>query len=111
MYERLDDQTSVQDDAEGPELCRPGARTARQTRRRQPLWQRNRVHAGGLYSPRRIAFPAIQGPLPANVTAEDFLKLFIHEGIIDHLVRETNLYAQQYITKGDNLRPPSSARN
>ena len=33
-------------------------------------------------------------------------------GIIDHLVRETYLYAQQFIAKeGDNLRPHSLARN
>ena len=32
--------------------------------------------------------------------------------IIDHLVRETNLYAQQFIAKeDDNLRPHSLAMN
>ena len=93
---------------------RAGARTFRQARRRQSLWPWNRIH-GGPYNPRRIAFlgnKGIQVPLPANATAEDLFKLYVHEGIIDHLVRETNLYAQQYIAKeGDNLRPHSLASN
>ena len=29
----------------------------------------------------------IQVPLPTNATAEDFFKLYTHEGIIDHLVK------------------------
>ena len=100
-------QTSVHDDAEGPEFCRAGARTARPARRRQPLWQWNRIPEGGPYNPRRIAFSGNEGiqiPLPANATAEHFFKLYIHEGITAPLVRETNLYAQQYIAKEeDNL--------
>ena len=72
--EDVDDQTSIQDDAEGPEFHRAGARTAIQVRRRQPPWQWNRINEGGLYNPRRIVFSGnegIQVPLPANAMAED----------------------------------------
>ena len=111
----VDDQTSGQDDAEGKELHTAGTKTAGQARRRQTLWQWNRIHEGGPYYSRRITFSGnegIQVPVPANATGKDFFKCYIHEGIIDHLVRETNMYTQQYLAKeGDNLRPHSLARN
>ena len=105
--EDVDDHTSIQNDAEGTEFHKAGVRTARQARGRQPLWQWNRIHEGRPYNHRRKAFSEnkeVQVPLPTNAAAEDFFKLYIHEGINDHLVRETNLCAQQYIAKeGDNL--------
>ena len=50
----------------------------------------------------------MQQPLPPNPTEEDFFKLYINEDIIDHIVTQTNLYAQQYIEREqNNLRPHS----
>lgn len=47
-------------------------------------------------------------PLPRNPTAQDFFKLYITDQIIDHIVIQTNLYAQQFIEQHqNNLRPHS----
>ena len=47
-------------------------------------------------------------PLPRNPTAQDFFKLYITDQIIDHIVVQTNLYAQQFIEQHqNNLRPHS----
>ena len=47
-------------------------------------------------------------PLPRNPTVQDFLKLYITDQIIDHIVIQTNLYAQQFIEQlQNNLRPHS----
>ena len=92
----VDDQPSVQDDVDSPEFHREGARNARQATRRKSLWQWNRIHKGGPHNPRRIEFSGSEGiqiTPPTNATAEDFFKLDIHAGIIDYLVRVTNLYA------------------
>ena len=47
-------------------------------------------------------------PLPRNPTAQDFIKLYTTDQIIDHTVVQTNLYAQQFIEQyQNNLRPHS----
>ena len=47
-------------------------------------------------------------PLPRNPTAQDFFKWYITDQIIDHIVVQTNLYAQQFIEQHqNNLRPHS----
>ena len=47
-------------------------------------------------------------PLPRNPTAQDFFKLYITDQIIDHIVVQSNLYAQQFIEQHqNNLRPHS----
>ena len=53
--------SSVQDDAEVQEVHRTGTRTARQARRKLPLWQWNTFHEGGPYNPSRIAFSGNEG--------------------------------------------------
>ena len=47
-------------------------------------------------------------PLPRNPTVQDFFKLYITDQIIEHIVIQTNLYAQQFIEQHqNNLRPHS----
>ena len=47
-------------------------------------------------------------PILRNPTSQDFFKLHIAYGIIDRIVTETNLYAEQFIEKKHgNLRPHS----
>ena len=47
-------------------------------------------------------------PLPRNPTAQNSFKLYITDQIIDHIVMQTNLYAQQFIEQyQNNLRPHS----
>ena len=47
-------------------------------------------------------------PLPRSSSAHDFFKLYITEQIIDHIVIQTNLYAQQFTVQHENhLRPHS----
>ena len=97
----------VQEQSEGPQ---PQGRAGRDRRRLQ-LWQWNRIYPRGPYTPRNIPFTGNEGmqqPLSPNPTAEDFFKLYINEDIIDHIVTQTNLYAQQYIEREqNNLRPHS----
>ena len=77
----------------------------------QPLWYWNRIYPKGLYRPRQIPFTGrerIMQPLPTKSTPLDFFKLYITDNIIDHLVVQTNLYAQQFIEREhNNLRPNS----
>ena len=103
----------VQEQPEGPEFCMEDSEGAREVqeqpegpqpqeragggRRRLQLWQWNRIYPRGPYTPRNIHFTGNEGmqqPLPPNPTAEDFFKLYINEDIIDHIVTQTNLYAQ-----------------
>ena len=106
---RMEDAAArvVQEQPEGPQ---PQGRASRDRRRLQ-LWQWNRIYPRGPYTPRNIPFTGNEGmqqPLPPNPTAEDFFKLYINEDIIDHIVTQTNLYAQQYIEREqNNLRPHS----
>ena len=104
-----DDARSVLDQQEGQQQQRD--RIGRRARRRLPIWQWNRIYPRGPYTPRNITFTGNEGievPLPPNPTAEDFFKLYITEDIIDHIVTQTNLYAQQYIDREqNNLRPYS----
>ena len=92
----------------GPQPCRERGRRAR---RRLPLWQWNRIYPRGPYLPRNIHFTGnegIQVPMLPNPTTEDFFKLYINAEIIDHIVTQTNLYAQQYTEREqNNLRPHS----
>ena len=63
---------------------------------------------GGPYTPRRINFPGderILKPLPENAIAEDFFKIYIDEEIIDHIVRQTNFYAEGYIERERESKP------
>ena len=47
-------------------------------------------------------------PIPRNPTAQDFFKLYITDQIIDRIVVQTNIYAQQFIEQHQyNLRPHS----
>ena len=75
----------------------------------QPLWYRNRIYPRGLYRLRQILFigrERIMQPLPTRSTPIDFFKLYITDKIIDHLVVQTDLYAQQFIEREhNNLRP------
>ena len=100
----------TQDVAGGHREHRRQARVVRRVNRR-PLWQWNRIFQGGPYTPRRINFTGderILKPLPENAIAEDFFKIYIDEEIIDHIVRQTNLYAEGYIERERaNLRPHS----
>ena len=76
-----------------------------------PLWQWNRIYPGDLFRPRNVKFTGeerILVPIPRNPTAQDFFKLYIADQIIDHIVIQTNLYAQQFIEQHqNNLRPHS----
>ena len=76
-----------------------------------PLWQWNRIYPGDPFRPRNVKFTGeerILMPLPRNPTAQDFFKLYITDQIIDHIVLQTNLYAQQFIEQHqNNLRPHS----
>ena len=45
-------------------------------------------------------------PLPRNPTAQDFFKLYITEQLIDQIVTQPSLYAQQFIEQNqNNLKP------
>ena len=47
-------------------------------------------------------------PMPRNPKSQDFFQLYITDEIIDKIVTETNLYAEQFIEKEHgNLRPQS----
>ena len=78
---------------------------------RRPIWQWNRIFPGGAYTPKRINFTEaeqILKPLPPNPIAQDFFKLYIGEEIVDHIVTQTNLYAETYIERErHNFRPHS----
>ena len=72
------------------------------------LWQWNRIYPGNPFRPRNVKFPGeerILVPLPKNPTAQDFFKLYITDQIIDHIVVQTNLYAQQFIEQHQNNPP------
>ena len=110
------DDGDMQDQLEGPAPHRAGIRgTRRQQRenRREPLWQWNRIYKRGDFRAKQIPFTGnegIQVPLPPNATPEDFFKLYIDENIIDHMVIQTNLYAEPYMQgQQNNLRPHSLA--
>ena len=70
-----------------------------------PLWQWNRIYS---FSPKDIPFTGEENiiPLmPRNPTAQDFFQLYITDEVIDRIVTETNLYAEQFIEKEHrNLR-------
>ena len=69
---------------------------------RELLWQWNKIHPRGLHSPSNKNFAGIEGIqiiLSANSTPGYFFKLYIDDEIIGCLVRQTNLYAQQYIER------------
>ena len=76
-----------------------------------PLWQWNRIYPGDPFRPRNVKFTGeerILVPLPRNPTTQDFFKLYITDQSIDHIVVQTNLYAQQFIEQHqNNLRPHS----
>ena len=38
-------------------------------------------------------------PMPRNPTSQDFFQLYITDEIIDRIVTETNLYAEQFTEK------------
>ena len=64
------------------------------------LWQWNRIYPGDPFRPRNIKFTGeerILVPLPRNPNAQDFFKLYITDQIIDHILIQTNLCAQQFI--------------
>ena len=79
----------------------------------QPLWHWNRIYPGGLFRPRNIPFTGqkrILKPLLRNRSTEDFFRLYITVDVIDMIVTETNLYAQQFLARKQNLSPYSFAR-
>ena len=45
----------------------------------------------------------ILNPLPPNPIAQDFFKHYIGEEIVDHIVTQTNLYAETYKLKGKKI--------
>ena len=47
-------------------------------------------------------------PLPRNLTAQDFFKLYITDQIIDYTLIQTNLYAHQFIEQPQNNLTPHS---
>ena len=47
-------------------------------------------------------------PYLENPTAQDFFKLYITEKIIDHILTQANLYAQQSIEQHQNNSRPHS---
>ena len=60
----------------------------------------NRIYLRGLYRPRQVPFTGmerIMQPLPTRSTPIDFFKMYITDKIIDHLLVQTNLHAQQFI--------------
>ena len=86
---------------------------ARRRRPVQPLWYWNRIYPGGLFRPRNIPFTGqerILKPLPRNPSTEDFFRLYITVDVIDMIVTQTNLYAQQFLGREQNLSPYSLAR-
>ena len=104
------------EDAEGQretQYSAGGHATIRGGRRvnRRPILQWNRIFPGGAYTPRRINFTEVEQilkPLPPNPIAQNFFKLYIGEGIVDHIVTQTNLYAETYIERErQNFRPHS----
>ena len=95
--EDAEGQRDIQNDAEGHANIIRGRRV-----NRRPMWQWNRIFPGGAYTPRRINFTEeeqILKPLPPNPIAQDFFKLYIGEEIVDHIVTQTNLYAETYIER------------
>ena len=74
-------------------------------RNREPnskLWQWNRIYPRDDFRAKKINFTGyvkIFESLPRNVTAEDYLRLYINDKIIDYIVTQTNLYAAQYFEK------------
>ena len=104
--EDAEGQREIQYDAGGHANIRGGRRV-----NRRPTWQWNRIFTGGAYTPRRINFTEVEQilkPLPPNPIAQDFFKLYIGEEIVDHIVTQTNLYAETYIERErHNFRPHS----
>ena len=81
-------------------------------RRRQPsslLWQWNRIYPDGPFRPKDIPFTGeekIVHPMPINPTSQDIFHLYITDEVIEGIIAETNLYAEQFIEKEHgNLRP------
>ena len=92
-----------------PQLVAQRRRRNGTPRNRAPLriWQWSEVEEGR-FRPANIPFQgveAVNGRLPANPTALDYFKLYFTQTIIDHIVTETNRYADQFIEKErGNLR-------
>ena len=104
--EDAEGQRNIQNDAGG----HANSRGVRRVNRR-PIWQWNRIFPGGAYTPRRINISEeeqILKPLPPNPIAQDLFKLYIGEEIVDHIVTQTNLYAETDIERErNNFRPHS----
>ena len=88
------------------ELHRKVVRSGIRRNKGKSLLQWNSIHPRVLNSPRNINLVRNEGmktALPINPTKK-FLWPYTDDKIIDHLVRQTYLYAQQYIER-NNLRP------
>ena len=77
----------------------------------QPLWVWNEVQLGDGFRPQNFPFQGVgtvNARLPQNPTPLDYFNLYFTNRIIDHILTETNRYADQYIRQqGDNMRPHS----
>jgi hypothetical protein len=61
--------------------------------------------------PTFTAQPGLQVPLGENPKAIDFFQLFLDDDLIDLLVEQTNIYANQYLQQHqEDLRPRSRAK-
>ena len=72
--------------------------------RENRVWIAKEKHTPDL--PNFTAQPGLQVPLPDNPSAIDFLQLFIDDGLLDLLVGQTNIYANQNIEANQNNRKP-----
>ena len=106
------DREAPQDD-ENEILNLPRIVVARRRRPVQLLWYWNRIYPGGLFRLSNTPFTGqerILKPLPRNPSTEDYFRLYIIVDVIDMIVTQTNLYAQQSLTREQNLSPYSLAR-
>ena len=73
--------------------------------------QWNGIYPRDDFRPKNITFTGnveILESLPRNATAEDYFKLYIDDKMIDYILTQTKLYAEQYFEKEQgNLRPHS----
>ena len=75
------------------------------------MWVWNEIQQGQNFRPHNVPFQAVERikeRLPNNPSALDYFKLYFTNRIVDHMVTETNRYAEQFLDKErDNLRPHS----
>ena len=73
------------------------------------MWVWNEIQQGQNFRPHNVPFQAVERikeRLPNKPSALDYFRLYFTNRIVDHMVTETNRYAEQFLDKErDNLRP------